>query len=379
MRRFLVRLFLFCLPLIALFGFPALVLLASGELLPLDVYVYAAQHLPQSRFGLAYSNPIEAYKLRLLLVRQPRVVALGTSRVMQFRQQLFQPPESFYNAGGIIARVEHLNPVLARIPRAQQPDVLIVGLDQYFFNPRWTDMAQINWDAQLDGTRNPDAFKIFTANWRQVYADAFAGKFSLLDVLPNATTWSYFGLNARVRNRAFRFDGSHAPGNGSDPLLDRSAEDYEYRDTLRRIEAGSDRFKYAQALSADALQALDRFLSAARARGIHVVGFLPPYAHTIYAKMMAMGDDYAYMKKLPLTLQPMFEQYGFTFYDFSDIASVGASDAETLDGFHGTETAYLRLFLQMIDRDPILKRYAADQDWLRAELRQAAPQELFAP
>jgi hypothetical protein len=63
------------------------------------------------------------------------------------------------------------------------------------------------------------------------------------------------------------------------------------------------------------------------------------------------------MIDLPSKLQPLFDRYAFELFDFSDIASVGSRDEETLDGFHGSEVAYLRMTLQMATTSRILSRY----------------------
>ena len=72
--------------------------------------------------------------------------------------------------------------------------------------------------------------------------------------------------------------------------------------------------------------------------------------------MLAQGEDYAYIGRLYAALEPIFDAYSFDLLDFSDIVSVGSGDVEMIDGFHGSEVAYLRLTLKMAARSAALDR-----------------------
>lgn len=50
------------------------------------------------------------------------------------------------------------------------------------------------------------------------------------------------------------------------------------------------------------------------------------------------------LQTLAPTLSATYREYGFDFYDFSDIASLGGADVEMIDAKHGGEKMYLRLF-----------------------------------
>lgn len=53
---------------------------------------------------------------------------------------------------------------------------------------------------------------------------------------------------------------------------------------------------------------------------------------------------------MPAAWQTRLTVRGFAYYDFSDFASVQAPDEEAIDGFHGSERTYLRLFIQMLEQ-----------------------------
>ena len=76
--------------------------------------------------------------------------------------------------------------------------------------------------------------------------------------------------------------------------------------------------------------------------------------------MRQSGENYEYIFKLDDALNPLFRKFDFDFYDFTDLASLGASDVETIDGFHGSEKAYLRLYIKIAERNEKLRRYSEE-------------------
>src|SRR4030095_8142584 len=179
-------------------------------------------------------------------------------------------------------------------------------------------------------------------NWMEVYKDYLAGKFNFRTLVRRPST--HIGLSAVARGAGFRNDGSYSYGvRGSDD------EDTRFREAFERIEKGNQRFQYGGSVSKRALDELALLLEQCANKDIRVVAFLPPYANVVWRAMKSKGVEYKYMCEIAHKVTPLFDHYGFRFFDFSDVASVGASDAEAVDGLHGSESAYLRMFLQMAD------------------------------
>src|SRR5688572_16518870 len=97
MRRLILKLFLFAFFLALIFAFPVWVLNTSGEWLPIERI--AERHAGERPVlvGLAYSDYLGDLKLRAAQKRRAEILAVGSSRVMQFGSGLFS--RSFYNAG----------------------------------------------------------------------------------------------------------------------------------------------------------------------------------------------------------------------------------------------------------------------------------------
>lgn len=351
-------------------GFPLFVLFISDDFTSIDKVVEAQKEKNKLvLFGTAYSNNSFSpfYKLKSVLGRRPDVIILGTSRVLQFRSRFFKDTASFYNAGGGVSKIKHLQHFLEKVPRGEEPRLVIVGLDQYFFNSKWDYLADDDIEKRL-ATIDVSALDIFLNSWKKIYVDYYEKKYSLRSILAERGK-GWIGLNALMNGNGIRNDGSFRDARFIRDPFNPKNEDYQFRNTFDRIAKQGRRFEYSEKISLEAIGVLERFLGKCQERGIYVVGFLPPYAHAVYQRMISM-NKYQYLIQIAPSLKPVFDRYGFGFYDFSDLAWIGASDAETLDGFHGSEKAYLRLFTQMAESNPVLRHYAQGISYLQTTLRE---------
>jgi hypothetical protein len=335
------------------------ILFACGELTSINDVVEHQTHNDQMLFGLAYSNPAVSYKLSATIKRKPEVLALGTSRVMPFRNVYFTSPASFYNAGGGVEQLIHFSHFLSKIPAKDQPKILIIGLDQYFFNDQWVNNnTKLNELYLQNLNRQTDILNLSNTELVRVLKDVLLRKIPTNSILNHG---SNVGINAIVKGDGFIKDGSYHYGTISSNPDDPKHHDYHYTDTISRIEKGVSRFEYGEKVSKQSLEQLKALLSYCDKRKIHVIGFLPPYANSIYKKMLQKGDKYNYLLKIPGEIEGEFQKYGYSFFDFSDLKSTGAGDIETTDGFHGSEAAYSRILNLMGAKDSYLRKYLRSQ------------------
>jgi len=336
--------------------FPLVVLVLSGETVPVKTVIHRQQNSPREVFwGRAYTGVDRYYKILSLKIREPGIIVLGSSRVNQIRANFFKDSREFYNAAQTIERTEDLRAVLRRIPRRKEPRLLLLGLDHWTFNDHWAGYKIHKISKREQG--EPFWPFVLLSKWREIYQDFFADKFSLNALLSAEKRRDAIGLSAFMSHRGYRNDGSYCYSDvGSDYEVS-SPTHIEFKHEMGRIADGGNRFEYGEAVSARAVREVDQFLKECRARNIHVIGFLPPFAHVVYERLQEYGEKYDYMWKLEQSLKPLFEAYGFEFYDFSDLAGLGASDYETFDGFHITEKAYLRLCLAIAGESQRLASY----------------------
>jgi hypothetical protein len=346
-------------PLVAV-AIPALILALTGEFVGPDAA--AALIRPGSRpglYGLAYSNPTNRYKRIAAYAEQRDIVVFGTSRVLQIRREIFRPDTRFYNAGQAVANLNAYAPTIEEWPAATLPKLLIAGMDQYFYNAEWRE-DEADWTG-LD-KKAESALTITEKNWRRVWDDVGEKRVPWASLfVQSAGGTGLYGISARVHRAGFRNDGSYRYGRHIAALLADPDKPFDPEDafdnTLERITRGERRYEFGQAVYPRSLDDTRRFLAAAKARGIEVIGFLPPYAHTVWTHMMQSGDRFEYMRRLPAELRGVFGEFGFALFDYQDLAEVGAGDREAIDGFHPGEKAATRMLLNMAKSHPGLARY----------------------
>lgn len=367
MTRFAVRAATFAAPLGVLFALPVVCLWWAGEFVTADEII--ALQKSNSRpvlVGKAYVPGEEDMRLRNVLERRLEVVALGNSRVLQFRSEFFRPGRRFYNAGGWVGHSRDYADFLERIPRGQEPKVVIVGLEHSYFNGGSVRPHEPR-GARVQGVKRAG---MLVNAVRGFYLDYFMGKFNLSRLFIRDPEVTVVGLNALVNRDATRNDGSHYYGRFLANPHDPRHPDHNFRDTFTRINKGMNLFAHGQEVAKEAVEDVERFLQSSRQRGIEVVGFLPPYAPAVYTRMRQEGVKYRYLDKIWPALRAVFDRYEYPLFDFSDLRQTGAADEEVIDGVHASEKATLRLFIKMVEETPGLQPYA-DLEGLRAKLASA--------
>lgn len=373
MKRFALRVTLFMLPLAALLALPLVSFVKGKEHVTVESMVRrAVTQARPFRFGPAYSNPTEAYKLRMTLALRPEVLVLGTSRVLQIREAFFRPEARAYNAGLAVRRLAHFGAFLREVPAGREPRVLVAGMDHWFFNGGWDDLKAPGAPLYR-ASRTP--LQVFFSRWPSIYRDYYDGKFRLAQLVDHPAgphDVEPVGIQAFTKRQGFRRDGSwdfadlRAHGAEVDDGYEQG-----YRKTMDDIANGADRFAHGRHVSPRALEELASWLAAARDRGIRVVGYLPPFPGRVYEAIRARPDEFGYVPALGAAVGDVFAAHGHDFMDLSDLHALGGSDRETIDGYHESEKGALRVVVALASRSAALRRYC-DLPGLETMLRRAA-------
>ncbi len=372
-RAFFLKLGLsFSGPFFALFALPVAIGLASGELEPITWLAERHAHASASTvYGAAYNNPDKAYKFASIVAHRPKLLAVGTSRIMQVRSDFFVDGDrDFYNAGGVVTRIFDYR-ILFRRLAALDTRRAIVSLDQWAFNDAWEDFAP---DGGVDREYDGDYSSLYTIqHLLLVYPDLYAGKFKIRDVFFG----NGFGVNALSHGNGFRRDGSYFY---ADLLREASQPGYHFHDedTLERIRAGTRRFEPGVGPSKVALAELDALASRWNDEGFEVVAFLPPYAPMIVEKMRAAGDRLAWVFQIGSAVREVLERHGVPVVDFTTCGDVGCVDDDFIDGFHGGSVLYAKMLLEMSHTAPWLEQAIA-RDSLERRIPKASTWELPLP
>ncbi len=366
MRSLLLRLALFGLPLIVLWSFPLFVFLKSGEFVGLNKVIAQQMGKRSVVFGRVYTNSQHdrEYKWRAINKRRPKVVLIGTSRMLGFRSDFFRNSKEVYNAGRGVADWSHLNEWVKNWPADYQPDMIILGLDQnLFFQPLASDVSYGSADSTL--------VSFFKHGWRQLYQDYVKRKFTLTQLFQEYSEVR-IGLNAVANGKGFRNDGSYAYGGYYERLgetqhlmgMKEGAENLSIENCLLKY--------YGAEVRESALVELAGFVKTVRERGVKLVAFLPSYAPSIYDKIEENGGAcLARAKELNAAAGSLFESNQVPWFDLSDGGAVGIRDREMLDGGHASEKASLRELLVLTKGAPELS-LIVDEAAITAMLRQAS-------
>jgi hypothetical protein len=294
--------------------------------------------------GMAIQNIDSQLKYETTKVLNPDILALGTSRVMQFRKEFFNDEVLFYNAGGAVSNLGQFINFIDTLDK--KPKFIIIGLDQYFFNENWSKSNQ-----------DLTTYK-YKYNPIKIIANFY--RFILTNRSEINQAYKYdenIGLTAKVYGDGYRKDGSYFYNRIINfPESEYSKKFiYPFKDTIRRIDAGNSRFDYGGDIYKKSIEQIIELLDRCKNEHIQVIAFIPPFAPYVNIKLEENGN-YNYIKKIYPTLLPIFAEYGHEIYDFTDSSNI-SDDSMYIDGFHGNENTYHNILLEMKKRNSVLKEY----------------------
>lgn len=333
-------------------GVPTYILWGSGE----NFKAIDTVLVSNEKYLIGYLYNENNYKYlkwaHIHLNERKSVLALGSSRVSQFRENMFDT--TFYNAAYAISSVDDFRPFLKSISKEKLPKYIILGLDQWMFNSAFDEL---NSTPSVDMWQNNFTFfpKLFPT-YKMIYEDLFKRKYTF-STLKKEDPLHKIGLNAILNNTGFRNDGSVNYGSQIAKLTnnDKTVFDHDFLNTLDKIKQGDWPCQYGKSVNGKALLELNKLLVFCKMNDINVIAFLPPFADRIYDEMNK-SDDYGYMKEIYKIVKPYFNKYNFEFYDFSSVSTCNSNDAETIDGLHGGELTYQKMLISILDAGSILNK-----------------------
>jgi hypothetical protein len=196
---------LFSLPIIVGVAFPVWLGWYSGEFDSL-AHVIGAQK-KGVLFGLQYNAVDLPYKQALIAARDPEVLVLGTSRVLEFEKDFFTNPSGFLNAGKAVEHAEDYLTALNALSSIAQTKLIIVALDPDIFKT-------------TPSARNPlaptslDRLRAFFVQkqWLTAYRQFFPTKKIFSDLRARKQSTGDIGVNALEFKEGYLPDGSYLFG-----------------------------------------------------------------------------------------------------------------------------------------------------------------------
>jgi hypothetical protein len=300
--------------------------------------------------GYRYANERIFQAQRLAAIPPPRVVAFGSSRVMQLDTALLGlAPGEFYNTALSSGTVEDFIGLWMALKRlGKTPEVAYFSIDGWVFNERF---PQVGWLAYADEVAR------FSAGSSGAAAQAMA-RLSLLqyrwyhakELLSYAVLrQSAQDLRAVLRGqrrshhdepealvpegaaaglRALRADGSliyERAVQARTPDDVREHAGYYLRDSVHLTDFHWDAARAAR------LGALWRDL---RAEGVTVLAYMPPYHPAVWRALSRDARTAGPLARAREFLRGQAAALGVRFADFSDPASIPCAETEFFDGVH---------------------------------------------
>jgi hypothetical protein len=353
MKKLILKIIIFCIPLILVLLPPSLYLFKIKEnFFDIENFI---ENSNSDKYLIGYTYNEKNYKfLKWKIINtKPKyeIWSLGSSRAMQFRSEMFD--SSFYNAGFTIGRINEFLPFMKSIDHSKYPDVLIVTLDTWMFNTKHDKVEDV-----VDETKWINSFKMYPnfSIFKSAWVDLIKDRFS-----QNKTynTEGYFrvGYNALYKNSGFRNDGSFYYGEQIKKLLanDSTCLDYQFKSTFTKIDKGIDRFEYGINPNPKAFEELRKFIHFCKSNKINVVLVLPPFAETICNKMLS-SSNYTYIDKISKKCDSIAKENDVEFYDFTSPKMISSGDNEFIDGFHGGEKVYIKMLITILEKESNLNK-----------------------
>lgn len=341
--------FIICSILFSLFYLPYLLFLkGAGEYKSIeDIVTIQRDALKINNQKIIYGSSIRAvnyyYKKALMNRISPEIIALGSSRVMQFRQEMFSL--RFVNLGGAMNSLDSGLKICKDIIK-KKPKLVIIGIDFWWFNEHF----------QKPGFKEllaPKQYKAKSSDIDLVRNWLKEDKISYLDLFKGMLNFPVkaVGVAGLLNGDGFGPDGSYYYTSVLSGK--KKHHDPRFSDTLSRIKKGERRFEFATRFSDIHFKQFIFILDELAKNDIKVVLFFPPLASVVNNKMVMMETKYSYIPKLKKALAGA----GYTFYDFTDAKKLGSSDCEFIDGFHGGEVTYSRILNELARADQRVTQY----------------------
>jgi hypothetical protein len=351
--KLLSRFGLFCLPL--------LVLLAAGEVLLWSV----GENWPVSRVasrqsGLAtptlYSRSLLSqqfgiYKLEMIKQRQPQILVIGSSRVMQFRDFVFAPLDSsFYNAGGMIQGVHDVQSLADQVATGAiaAPRVLILGIDPWWL--RDGAGAEESWLLDRDEAYS---FAAHVKALRMILVGRESGKFrqALLARSSAGFPMDSLGIGVQTAAAGFRADGSWQYSREiMATFLTAGFVDRETPPVIERIRFRQMQFSAPAAYDEPRANVLVDSVARLSSLGVEVWAWLPPLSSQSAAAIDRDEELRALVQACQQRLLPQLAHHGAQVLADEDLRDYRMNDPYMIDGFHPGEVYSANLALAMIEQ-----------------------------
>jgi len=321
-------------------------LLNSGELL-LVTDIVDKQLSSQKKIivGLATRNQGYYYKRELYRAVKPKILVLGSSRVMQFRKTFFNT--TMVNVGGAMSSINEGFSFVQDAYKYNTPELVILGLDYWWFNENaLLPSKKIKPPLELASNISLQKY-ILPFKWLWQGKIEKEQYFNLLNPLGlfKSIDNKNIGLDGLLNQNGFGPDGSYF----YTKTISGKEKNYDelFLVSLHNMEHNLDRFEYGRKVAPIHWQNFLDMVNFIHSKGSKLVVFIPPLAPTVAQRMKDFRQEYSFIDDL----RNLLESHGIQYYDFHDPNVLKTSDCEFIDGIHGGDVVYGKILMYMAQRD----------------------------
>tara|TARA_B100001093_G_C26856815_1_gene1027852 strand:- start:2008 stop:3153 length:1146 start_codon:yes stop_codon:yes gene_type:complete len=275
------------------------------------------------------------YKTKLMKREKPKIVVLGSSRSTQVRKQFFN--QKFINLGGAIQGVTDIEDYLNFLNSNALPtDLSILFIDPWWFNEKVSaggGMHQLEYPTGVSIDHLIESLKLLKkGNWIKLSFEN-----------------DHLGIAAILTQQGYGPDGS----NNYTKYVSKDGRktDIRFEDTIYRIKDSKYPF---QTIDRPTPNLIIRACSAIKnisKKTDNLILVAPPFAPTVSDALLNSSQN-AYMEKAYESLEKCL---GIKIHDY--LYTSNAYDCEFLDGFHGGDTTYARIILDLFLNKDINSRF----------------------
>lgn len=344
-RRFALRVLAFFTPLLILVGLMEAAFWRTGETVPItQIVAWQTEHWPQGSPRLWQRAVLEEnhdlYKKEMFKQRRPRIVALGSSRVLKFRDAMLgRDGKDFLNCGRMVVDIDTLEAFVDSLEPNTTPNVVFLGVDHLWLNSNYRrkeiglpEDATYDWRAHLTLWRS-----LSTPSFRNGFRSRLrrALKTPRLDAQGRET----LGINARLTSIGFRPDGSK-PSDKTQPATPAEWK-IDERKWLEKVRQGTDNNVFTTGISQSLLQRLRVAVKKMQDKKVLVLIFAPPQISRAVALYETMPQQRGFWREHITALTALCREFNIPYCDASTPQKLGLTDAAMSDGVHAEETLHL--------------------------------------
>ncbi|MBS7564569.1 hypothetical protein KHS38_09140 [Mucilaginibacter sp. Bleaf8] len=372
MKRFLLRFFIFSIPVLVYILAGEWLLYKYRENVPISTVIskQLASKKEMYFFRSFLNTPEPAFKMKMMEVKKPDIITLGISVVLQYRDFYFHPYEkSFYNGGYLLKNVYDLDSYtdLMRKHEVHRPKLIVFGFDPSWIKKDYRNDFNNNiLNTEGDGVRNLNKH---IGAIQDVLHQAVDGE---LD--DAAFSKSSYG-KAGMQGNGYRRDGSmHNWNQIKSYLKNRHYSDmYQFKENLK-----ANTFIYNTPMEVDKhkLKLLLKNLEAIKQMGIELIVYCPPASDDFY-NYAVTNKGFQRLFTTYLSIQNQLIKENYRVIPFCTPKQVGLTDDYMLDGIHPGEIMVAKLFYNYMAFNKV--KFKDFPDWDPSYLKEIIDKKPLCP